>query len=101
MITVETLEKNIITADKAPYDKINEIIITYDRTEILLKEGYRLVSKNVSYDIKKKTLGTFMTTSNPLGNLQSYKVQTNKNKYPRRMDSGSFFFSYLFHANIN
>ena len=49
---------NILLSDKASYDKINEIIITYDNTELILEEGYKLIAKNVLYDTQKKILSS-------------------------------------------
>ena len=49
-------EGNILKTDKATYDKINEKIVTYDYTELILKEGYKLISKNISYNVTKKIL---------------------------------------------
>ena len=41
-------EGNVIKTDKATYDKKNEIILTYKNTELNLKEGYKLIGKNIS-----------------------------------------------------
>jgi LPS-assembly protein len=47
-----------LTADRATYDKINYVIITYGNTELILKEGNKLVTKNVLYDTRKKILSS-------------------------------------------
>ena len=51
-------EENILTTNKATYDKINNLIITYDYTELILKEGYKLISKNITYNTNKKILSS-------------------------------------------
>ena len=53
-VKITDIEGNILTADRASYDKINEVIITYGNTELILKEGYKLITKNGSYDARKK-----------------------------------------------
>ena len=44
--------------DKATYDKINAIIITENNTELIIKEGYKLKSKNILYNTDKKLLSS-------------------------------------------
>ena len=53
-VKITDIEGNILTADRATYDKINNVIITYDNTELILKEGYKLVTKNVCMIQEKK-----------------------------------------------
>ena len=49
---------NILLSDKATYDKPNELIKTLERTELILKKGYTLESKNIYYSTDKKTLNS-------------------------------------------
>ena len=57
-VVILDMEGNILKADKATYDKINEKIITYNKTELVLKEGYKLVTANIFYDTEKKILSS-------------------------------------------
>ena len=45
-------------SEKASFDKINELITTYNETELILTEGYKLLSKNISYNTSKKVLSS-------------------------------------------
>ena len=64
-------EGNILKTEKATYNKIKEKILTYNNTEVTLKDGYKLVAKNISYNITKKILksnnNTFFTDTD--GNI--------------------------------
>ena len=52
-VKINDIDGNILEADKATYDKINEIIITYDNTKLILKEDYKVITKNILYNHKK------------------------------------------------
>ena len=57
-VTVDDISGNILKTNKATYDKIKELIITFDDTDLILKEGYNIKSKNVLFDIINKTLSS-------------------------------------------
>ena len=44
-VRIVDVDSNILETDKATYDKINGMIITFDNTNLRLKEGYTLVTK--------------------------------------------------------
>ena len=50
--------ENVLLTDKASYDKINELIVTHNNTELILKEGYKVLSKNIFYDHKEKIISS-------------------------------------------
>ena len=52
------MEGNVLTTNKATYDKINELISTFDNTELMLYEGYKLITKNILYNTNKKILNS-------------------------------------------
>ena len=49
-------EGNLITADKATYDKIKGIIVADGNVELTLKEGYFLTSNKVLYNNIRKVI---------------------------------------------
>jgi len=57
-VKITDIYGNVLKTDKATYDKINEIIVTYDYTEIILKDGYKLISKNIRYNTQKKIISS-------------------------------------------
>ena len=57
-VRITDTDGNILKTEKATYDKINELIITYDNTELILERNYKLLAKNISYNVESKTLGS-------------------------------------------
>jgi len=55
-VKIDDSEGNIINTNKATYDKIKDEITTFDSTELILKEGYKLSGKNIFYNTAKKLL---------------------------------------------
>tara|TARA_B110001454_G_scaffold161540_1_gene151009 strand:+ start:181 stop:579 length:399 start_codon:yes stop_codon:yes gene_type:complete len=53
-VVINDIDGNILNTNKATIDKINGIIVTYDNSELILKEGYRIVTKKIIYNTKKK-----------------------------------------------
>ena len=93
---------NIVTTEKAEYDKLNDKLITYQNTKITLKNGYQITSSEVLYDNKNQFIksnqktdlidldGNYITVDmfeylleknlfSSSGNIQI--IDTNKNKY--------------------
>ena len=81
---IDDNEGNIITTDKAIYDKINEKILKNENTKIILKEGYKLNSKNVSYDTLNKVLDS---------NEKSIFIDTDGNK----IETSAFHYDIINH----
>ena len=52
------VEGNILKSDKATYDKKRERIITYENSELMLKEGYKLTSNKILYNTIKKIISS-------------------------------------------
>jgi len=57
-VVINDIDGNILNTNKATIDKINGIIVTYDNSELILKEGYRIVTKKIIYNTKKKILSS-------------------------------------------
>jgi len=57
-VKIADIDGNILKSNKATFDKINEKIVTYDYTELILKEGYKLISKDITYNTEEKILSS-------------------------------------------
>ena len=68
---IDSVNKLILSAPKITYDKNKEIIITNQKTTILIKEEYTINSKNIIFDRKKMKLTSKNKTeiSDNLNNL--------------------------------
>ena len=50
--------RNILKTERATYDKINEIIVTFDNSKLILTEGYTLTTDSLIYDVKNKIISS-------------------------------------------
>jgi LPS-assembly protein len=57
-VKITDKEGNLLLSKRATFDKVNELITTYDETELILIEGYELISKNIFYNTDKKILNS-------------------------------------------
>ena len=78
-VKITDIEGNILKTDRATYNKINELIISYDNTELLLKEDYKLITKDVSYDTKEMVLSS--NENSILSDADGNIVETNMFQY--------------------
>ena len=69
MVIIDS-QGNIVTTEKAEYDKLNDKVITYQNTKITLKNGYQITSSEILYDNKnqfiksnQKNLGTIRSSN--------------------------------------
>ena len=49
---------NKVLTEKAKYDKLDDILTTYENSKIILSNGYEIVSKSIVYDNKNKFISS-------------------------------------------
>ena len=52
-VQISDQKKNIIFAEKAEYDKNNELMRSFGATDIITSEKFRIQGENIFYDNKK------------------------------------------------
>ena len=70
-VTILDSYGNEIYTDRAEYESSKEYIKTYENSELLLKEGYKVLSSQLFYDVKNKMLSSNENTelTDPDGNI--------------------------------
>ena len=99
---------NKVSTEKAEYDKVKDQVTTYDKSKVILKNGYEITSSKVLYDNKNK----FIISNNksdvidPDGNLISvdmFEYLIEKNLFSSRgkiivtdVNKNKYFFSEMY-----
>ena len=77
---------NVLTTKKATYDKLKEIIIAYNNSELILEKGYILKSNNIFYNVLKETISSdqksiFTDVDGNIVEVTKFNYQLNKNLF--------------------
>ena len=57
-VEILDIDGNILKTDKATYDKKNEVVNTYEHSELILKEGYNLKTSKIIYNNVDKIISS-------------------------------------------
>ena len=87
-VQISDSRKNIIFAERAEYNKIDELVRSFGETDIITSEKFRIQGQDIFYDNKKQII--YSNTKSVITDISGNKIYTNMFSY---LTEKNMFFS--------
>ena len=87
-VQISDNKRNIIFAEKAEYNKVNELVRSFGETDIITSEKFRIQGEDIFYDNKKQVI--YSNTKSVITDISGNKIYTEMFNY---LTEKNMFFS--------